>query len=213
MFFRKDNVHFFKDYMTKIQHNHNTETWILKTEAGPSYQFSGISTQSHIWVQFLQNKVVPLFQLIPQDLALDQVNVCHVRNVPHTPRNNKTWRKWAYHSAEAHLPKLAFLDCWAKFRIVMLMSSMTTSRSCLGPCWRTTYMVKWSSMSILENIFIGLHEGNQTVKIFFFPSLTFDLFFCSVPLHFRLRHHKLPLLAPEGHTIPGSQPPPRRHPN
>lgn len=65
----------------------------LKMETISSYHFSGISTQCHIWVQFLQNKVVPFFQFIPQDTALDKVYMCHVRNVPHTPRNNKTWRK------------------------------------------------------------------------------------------------------------------------
>lgn len=60
-----------------------------------SHQLSGISTESHIWVEFLQNKVVPLFQLLPQSTALDKVYVCHVRNVPHSPRNrNKGELVW-----------------------------------------------------------------------------------------------------------------------
>lgn len=55
------------------------------------YHFSGISTQSHIWVQFLQNKVVPFFKFLPQHSPLDEVYMCHVRNVPHAPWVNKTW--------------------------------------------------------------------------------------------------------------------------
>lgn len=57
-----------------------------------SYQLSGISAESHIRVQFLQNKVVPLLQFIPQGSALDKVYMCHKRNVPHAPRNSK-WRE------------------------------------------------------------------------------------------------------------------------
>lgn len=63
---------------------------IIPEDDGPySHQFSGISTEGHIWVEFLQNKVVPLVQFIPQSTALDEVYVCHVRYVPHTPRNEK----------------------------------------------------------------------------------------------------------------------------
>lgn len=54
-----------------------------------SHQLSGISTESHIWVKFLQNKVVPLVQLRPQSTALDEVYVRHIRNVPHSPGNRK----------------------------------------------------------------------------------------------------------------------------
>lgn len=54
-----------------------------------SHHLSGISTESHVWVKFLQNKVVPLVQLLPQHAALDEVYVCHVRNVPHSPRTRK----------------------------------------------------------------------------------------------------------------------------
>lgn len=63
----------------------------LNVEVGLTYQLPGIPTQSHIWVQFLQNEGVPFLQFIPQGAALDKVYMCHVRNVPHSPRNNKTW--------------------------------------------------------------------------------------------------------------------------
>lgn len=63
-----------------------------------SHHLPGISTESHIWVEFLQNKVVPLVQLLPQSAALDEVYVCHIRNVPHSPRNRKkselAWRRF-----------------------------------------------------------------------------------------------------------------------
>lgn len=50
-----------------------------------SYQLSGVPTQRHVGVQLLQDEVVPLLQLVPQDFALDEVRVRHVRNVPHAP--------------------------------------------------------------------------------------------------------------------------------
>lgn len=62
---------------------------ILEDDGAHSHHLSGISTESHIWVEFLQNKVVPLVQLLPQSTALDEVYVCHIRNVPHSPRNRK----------------------------------------------------------------------------------------------------------------------------
>lgn len=52
-----------------------------------SHHLSGISAEGHIWVEFLQNKVVALGHLLPQSTALDEVYVSHIGNVPHSPRN------------------------------------------------------------------------------------------------------------------------------
>jgi len=49
-----------------------------------SYQVSGIPAHGHVRVQSLQHKDISPFKFIPQSLALNEVDVCHEGDVPHT---------------------------------------------------------------------------------------------------------------------------------
>ncbi len=67
-----------------------------------SYQISGIPAHGRVGVQSLQDKDIPVFELIPQSLTFYKVDVGHEGDVPHTTIYTRKDKKYS-HISHSHM--------------------------------------------------------------------------------------------------------------